>query len=190
MPRAPAASTTRHQGGDPASIRAGQTNTVAGAFAAASTGSALVTTDGSPSSNVIHAERSGNGTPDAWDSNKDGKLQRGELPRHHGHKGRRGPGGEGHGARFASLDKDGDRRVSKAEAAAEPGFAERFARLDANSDGFVDRADRELAARQRKDAWFKAADSNQDGSLSKAEFDAAHARRADESGKRRSDPAS
>ena len=56
--------------------------------------------------------------------------------------------------------------------------------MDANSDGFVDRADRELAAKQRKDEWFKSADSNRDGSLSKAEFDAAHARRAEEAGKR------
>ena len=51
--------------------------------------------------------------------------------------------------------------------------------MDANSDGFVDRADRELAAKQRKDAWFKAADSNSDGSLSKAEFDAAHPMRGE-----------
>nr|WP_238390035.1 calcium-binding protein [Pseudoxanthomonas koreensis] len=126
---------------------------------------------------------------DTLDTSKDGRLQRDELPRRpYGHQGRHGPGGGRHGPRdgrgFAALDKDGDRRVSKAEAAADPRFAEHFAKMDANSDGFVDRADRELAAKQRKDEWFKSADSNRDGSLSKAEFDAAHARRAEEAGKR------
>ncbi|AKC88142.1 EF-hand domain-containing protein [Pseudoxanthomonas suwonensis] len=113
---------------------------------------------------------------DTLDKNQDGKLDRSEMPRRaHGGKGKhRG------GHPFAALDKDNDGRISQAEAAADPKFAERFAKLDVNQDGYVDRADREQAAKQRRDAWFKAADSNNDGNLSKAEYDAAHAKRAAE----------
>ena len=116
---------------------------------------------------------------DTLDANKDGRLERGELPRGHGKHGRRGPG-----SHLVALDTDKDGRISQAEAAAEPKFAARFARLDANGDGFVDRADRQALARQRHDEWFKAADADKDGKLSKAEFDAAHARRAEEAAKR------
>jgi hypothetical protein len=118
---------------------------------------------------------------DTLDKNKDGKLDRSEMPRPpHGRHGRRGA--DGHS--FVRLDTDKDGRISKAEAAAEPKFAERFARMDANQDGYVDRADREQMARQRRDEWFKSADGNHDGNLSKAEFDAAHARRDGEGGHR------
>ena len=106
---------------------------------------------------------------DTLDKNKDGKLAGDEMPR----RGQRGPGGHP----FTELDKDKDGRVSKAEAAADPKFAERFAKMDANHDGFVDKADRELAGKQHRDDWFESADSNNDGSLSKAEYDAAHAKR-------------
>jgi Ca2+-binding EF-hand superfamily protein len=119
---------------------------------------------------------------DTLDTNRDGKLQRNELPR-------RPQGRDGRRHDFAALDTDGDGRVSKAEAGADPKYAERFAQMDANKDGFVDRTDREAVAKQRKDEWFKAADSNRDGSLSKAEFDAALAKRAEEGGKRGGPPA-
>ena len=115
---------------------------------------------------------------DTLDANKDGKLERAEMPRppHRGRDGgRRGPGGhggEGHG--LAGADKDNDGRVSRAEATA--AAAERFERMDVNKDGFVDRADREQASQQRREARFKAIDGNGDGTLSRAEYDAAHAR--------------
>ena len=109
---------------------------------------------------------------DTLDANKDGKLDRSERPRaHHRH----GRGGE-RGHPFAALDADKDGRISQAEAAKDPKFAERFARMDSNKDGFIDTADRELAGKQRRDAWFASADTNGDGSLSRAEFDAAHAK--------------
>ncbi|KAF1692778.1 hypothetical protein CSC62_14180 [Pseudoxanthomonas jiangsuensis] len=126
---------------------------------------------------------------DTLDKNRDGKLDRGELPRRpHGDRGRHGPGHRGgfggpDGPGFAGADKDGDGRISKAEATA--AAAERFDRMDANKDGFVDRADRELASQQRRDARFKALDSNGDGSLSRAEYDAAQARHGGPRGERR-----
>lgn len=96
--------------------------------------------------------------------------------------GHRGP----HGPRlhFDKLDQDSDGRISKAEAATAPKFAERFDTMDANKDGFVDRADREAAMKQHRDAWFRSADANNDGSLSKAEFEAAHASRMAAAGAR------
>ncbi|WP_024870087.1 EF-hand domain-containing protein [Pseudoxanthomonas suwonensis] len=120
---------------------------------------------------------------DELDRDKDGKLQAGELPRHgKGHHGRFGHGPKGG---FMALDTDKDGRISKAEAAAKPRFAERFAKLDVNGDGFLDKADRELAMKKRNDAWFTEADTDKNGKLSKAEFDAAHAKRMAERGQHR-----
>lgn len=117
---------------------------------------------------------------DSLDRNGDGRLDKDELRqgRDRGHRGR-----EGH-ARLQALDADKDGRISRAEAAADPAFAARFERMDLNGDGFIDRADRELAAAQRRDAWFKAADTNGDGMLSRAEFDAADRMHAGRDGHR------
>ncbi|WP_028918175.1 EF-hand domain-containing protein [Pseudoxanthomonas sp. J35] len=117
---------------------------------------------------------------DELDRDQDGKLQTGELPRHG--KGHHGRFGHGPNDGFMALDADKDGRISKAEAAAKPRFAERFAKLDVNGDGFLDKADHELAMKKRNDAWFTEADTDKDGKLSKAEFDAAHARRMAERG--------
>ncbi len=108
---------------------------------------------------------------DQMDKNKDGKLTADERPqwsgRHGGHR----------GGRMMQADKDGDGRISKAEAAAEPKFAERFDKMDTNKDGFVDRADREQMGREHREKWFADADANKDGKLSKAEMDGADAKR-------------
>lgn len=107
------------------------------------------------------------------DKNQDGKLDQAEMPRRgaHGRGGRHGDGPQGH---MAKLDTNQDGRISRAEATAgQAGFAGRFDEMDANKDGFIDKADRELRMKQRSDAWFTAADTDKDGKLSRAELDAA-----------------
>ena len=120
------------------------------------------------------------------DKNGDGKLSAEERPQR---KGMRGPdrhgGGERGGIAFRKLDADGDGKVSRAEAAADPSFAQRFDALDANKDGAIDRVDRELRGKQHRDAWFAKADADKDGKLTRAEIDQAHAARRAESGQRR-----
>ncbi len=113
---------------------------------------------------------------DQLDANHDGKLEKDELPKPHMRwHGKSGPmdGPDGRHERMARLDTDKDGRISKAEAQADPKFAERFATLDVNKDGYVDKADFEARFKQMRDAWFAKADTNHDGMLSKAEFDAA-----------------
>ncbi|MBL7647084.1 MAG: EF-hand domain-containing protein [Candidatus Hydrogenedentes bacterium] len=79
----------------------------------------------------------------ALDKNQDGFLEAGEMPA----PPKTEAAGEGRGAVGAKLkaaDTDQDGKLSQAEfTAAFPNApAERFARLDQNSDGFVDRSDR------------------------------------------------
>ena len=122
---------------------------------------------------------------DQMDRNKDGRLTADERPMHRGMKrGMRGPGGMG---LKTKLDTDKDGRISRAEAAAAPKLAERFAQMDANRDGFLDRADREAKMRERRTRWFNDADSNRDGQISRAEYDAAHAKRMAERQQRMKD---
>ena len=103
---------------------------------------------------------------------RDGKLSAEERPQRKGMlgSGRHG-GGERGGIAFRKLDADGDGKVSRAEAAADPSFAQRLDTLDANKDGAIDRVDRELRGKQHRDAWFAKADADKDGKLSRAEFD-------------------
>lgn len=108
---------------------------------------------------------------DQLDKNKDGKLTADERPQWSGRH------GDHRGGRTMQADKDGDGRISKAEAAADPKFAERFDKMDVNKDGFVDRTDREQMGREHREKWFAEADANRDGKLSKAEMDAADAKR-------------
>ncbi|WP_449466287.1 EF-hand domain-containing protein [Stenotrophomonas humi] len=109
---------------------------------------------------------------DDLDKNKDGKLARDEMPaprhgmrhdRHHG--GMRG-GREG-GFMMRGMDADNDGRISAAEHRAQ------FDRLDVNKDGYIDRADRQARAEQRRVEWFAKADTDKDGKLSPAELEAA-----------------
>lgn len=109
---------------------------------------------------------------DSLDTNKDGKLSREEMPRWHGKRHGRGPGGH---ERLEKLDANKDGKISRDEAKADPRLAARFDQMDVNKDGYLDKTDRELAMKQHRDAWFAAADTNKDGQLSKAEFDAAKA---------------
>src|SRR3546814_18347111 len=53
---------------------------------------------------------------------------------------------------------------------AEPKFAERFAKMDFNKDGYVDRADFKARMEQRRGECFDKADLNHDGKLSRVEF--------------------
>ncbi len=108
---------------------------------------------------------------DSLDANKDGKLSKEERPAHKGH--RKG----GHFARGGDfrdkLDTNKDGKISRDEAKANERLAARFDTADANKDGFLDKADFELRAKQRRDEFFAKADTNKDGQLSRAEFDAA-----------------
>ncbi|HUD27476.1 MAG TPA: EF-hand domain-containing protein [Novosphingobium sp.] len=68
------------------------------------------------------------------------------------------------------IDADGDGIVTRAEAQA--AATAMFAKLDVNKDGKLDKADRELARQQMRDAKFAKLDANNDGAISKAEFSA------------------
>jgi hypothetical protein len=113
---------------------------------------------------------------DELDKNKDGKLAADERPqRQGGHHGRHGDGGQ-----MMKADTDQDGRISKAEAAADPRLAERFAQMDADKDGYVDSKDREQRRREHRETWFASADANKDGKLSQAEMEASGAKRGAE----------
>jgi len=120
---------------------------------------------------------------DEMDKNKDGKLAKEEMPRRDG----RGFGKNGHGRHgmMTKLDTDKDGRISRAESTAgQARSAERFDKMDVNKDGYLDRADRELRAKQRTDEWFAKADTDKDGKLSRAEVDAARSQRMEHRGPR------
>ena len=114
---------------------------------------------------------------DSIDTNKDGKLSADEMQQarmarrdsdhrdghRDGHHGQRGMG-------MMKLDTDKDGRISRAEAAADEKFAARFDTMDANADGFVDRADFQARMAQRRGECFDKADLDKDGKLSREEF--------------------
>jgi hypothetical protein len=113
---------------------------------------------------------------DNIDADKDGKLttaemQQARMQRGGGHRGWR-HGHDGMGMKKLDADKDG--RISRAEAAGAPKFAERFDTMDANKDGFVDRADFQARMAQRRDECFGKADADRDGKLSRDEFARTH----------------
>ncbi|MGO4220935.1 calcium-binding protein [Lysobacter sp. TAF61] len=115
---------------------------------------------------------------DQLDSNHDGKLDASERPHRGGH-GRHGGMGGGMGGLIDS-DKDGDGRISKAEAASMPWLVKDFDAIDRNRDGFVVRSElrsyhekmrpqREAEEARRAEERFAEADLNHDGKLSKLE---------------------
>lgn len=113
---------------------------------------------------------------DTLDKNKDGRLTADERPMMgRGKPGKGGPDGRrGKGGGWTELDTDKDDRLSQAEAAARPQMAQRFATLDANRDGYLDKADFEARRTARQAECFTKADADRNGSLSRAEFDRMH----------------
>ena len=133
---------------------------------------------------------------DSLDGNKDGKLDASERAAWqgkrggHGKRGGMGQGGMGHGgmgrtgmSRAIALDSDGDGRIGRAEAAAQPKFAANFDQADANRDGFLVRSELQAWAgkhrgermaqhREMFEAKFVKADINGDGKLSRVEVEA------------------
>ncbi|GAB3746646.1 EF-hand domain-containing protein [Lysobacter olei] len=103
----------------------------------------------------------------------------------HNHTGDAG-GHRMHGERLQQLDTDKDGRISRKEAEARPGLAQRFTEMDADKDGFIDQKDRQARHAARREAWFAKADANRDGKLTRAELEAAHeARRAEMEARRK-----
>lgn len=111
---------------------------------------------------------------DQLDANKDGRLSADERPMRKMMRGKRGHRGMG---MKMQIDADKDGRISRTEAAKQPRLTERFAQMDVNKDGFLDRADREARMTARRAEWFTTTDVNRDGQISRAEYDAAHAKR-------------
>jgi hypothetical protein len=72
-------------------------------------------------------------------------------------------------------DADGNGTISRAEAQA--GATARFARMDANKDGKIDQADRQLRRETMKTRRFEQMDTDHNGQLTKAEFMAASGQR-------------
>ena len=71
-----------------------------------------------------------------------------------------------------ALDTDGDGRISRAEMqAGKSGMDQRFAQMDVNKDGYIDKADRQARMAQRRAECFGKADADKNGQLSRAEFD-------------------
>ena len=71
-----------------------------------------------------------------------------------------------------ALDTDGDGRISRAEMqAGKSGMDQRFAQMDVNKDGYIDKADRQARMAERRAECFTKADADKNGQLSRAEFD-------------------
>lgn len=84
-------------------------------------------------------------------------------------------------AMMGDANRDGNLTRAEMTAAAQAAFD----RMDVNKDGKLDKADRDLKAKQRTDAFFDRADTDHNGQLSKAEFAAAHEARAQARAERR-----
>lgn len=124
---------------------------------------------------------------DQLDTNHDGKLDASERPQRGEHRRGRGEGGGRFG--IAAADRDGDGRISRAEAASLKRVSEHFDEIDRNRDGYLVRSEVrayfesqrpkwEAERAKRSEARFAAADLNHDGRLSRAEVEAAMPRLA------------
>lgn len=85
--------------------------------------------------------------------------------------------GHGDGARghMAKVDANNDGQITRAEMMASVDTM--FAHGDVNKDGKIDKADRAAMQTQMRAKKWDALDANKDGSISRAEWDAAHAAR-------------
>ena len=106
---------------------------------------------------------------DAIDANKDGLITFDELKAFH--EAHRGAHGKHHGG-LKALDKDRDGRISRDEAAAAPRLAARFDQLDANHDGFVTPDELKAAHQAMRQAHWARLDADGDGKISRAEAQA------------------
>jgi Ca2+-binding protein (EF-Hand superfamily) len=101
---------------------------------------------------------------DEIDANHDGFITFEELhafgKAHHARHG----GHEGHGLK--ALDKDGDGRISRDEAAAAPRLAQHFDAIDTNRDGFLTMDELKAARHAMHHAHWARIDTNNDGRIS------------------------
>ena len=105
---------------------------------------------------------------DAIDANKDGLVTFEELRAFHQAHHR----GHGKHAGLKALDKDGDGRISREEAAGAPRLTQSFDRIDANGDGFLTRDELRAAHAAMRRAHWARIDSDGDGRISRAEAQA------------------
>jgi Ca2+-binding EF-hand superfamily protein len=105
---------------------------------------------------------------DEIDANHDGYVTFDELQAfaraHHGRH------GAGHGLK--ALDKDGDGKISREEAAAAPHLAKNFDRIDTNHDGFITPDELGAAHQAMRKAHWARIDTDGDGRISRAEAQA------------------
>lgn len=103
---------------------------------------------------------------DAIDADHNGFITFEELRAFHGQQRHR------HGGFLKHLDKDGDGRISRDEAAAAPRLAQRFDQIDADHDGFLTREELRAAHQAQREAHWKRLDTDGDGRVSLAEAQA------------------
>jgi Ca2+-binding EF-hand superfamily protein len=103
---------------------------------------------------------------DRLDANKDGFIDRSELKPLLELARAAGPAGAPGGARVLAMDKDGDGKVSRKEFTGNPAM---FDRLDADRDGFLNKAEAGEAPKVMLKA-LREMDANGDGKLSREEF--------------------
>lgn len=96
---------------------------------------------------------------DAIDTNKDGQLSREEL---------RAAMGK---AKAQRPDVDGDKRITREEAAKHPHLAKNFDAIDTNKDGALTRDEIARFRGKHQEARFDSIDQNKDGVLSRVEVE-------------------
>lgn len=95
------------------------------------------------------------------------------------------PGRDARSGGMHAADTNKDGRISRDEHATHA--SERFTRMDANKDGFIDQADHQQRMQQRRAEGFARLDGNSDGRVTRAEFESAHAKRMAENMARRAE---
>jgi EF hand len=96
---------------------------------------------------------------DAIDTNKDGQVSPAEMRAMRDKMGKPRP------------DTDGDKRISREEAAKYPHLAKDFDKLDTNKDGYLSGAEMQAAKGKHAGKRFDDIDTDKDGYLSRAEVE-------------------